>query len=67
VIGFVTSAIVSPLQTLWIGTPTIESKSHISQRAKTAKCADSNLPGTRNGFSRFWMASRIYSEWAGTY
>ena len=54
--------------TLWTDTPTIELKSRISQPANgNGKCADSNLRGTRNGFSRSLMPSRICSEWAATY
>ena len=33
---------------------------------ENGKCADSNPPGTRNGFSRSMMPRRIYFEWAGT-
>ena len=33
---------------------------------ENGKCADSNPPGTRNGFSRSMTPCRIYFEWADT-
>jgi hypothetical protein len=45
----------------------IEPKSHISRPADgNGKCADSNLRGRHNAFSRSMMRSGTCSEWADT-
>ena len=44
------------------------SKLPISRLANAnGKCADSNLPGTPNGFSHSMMPYRISPEWVATY